>query len=117
MTDRNELRRLAEAAMTKSTMTGFVPDCAIRDFNAAASPEVVLGLLDSISVLEGWYATASGQRNTAEAERDQLRAVAVWLRKALRKVAAGRSGDTTICSGEMSELARNVLADPDVEKL
>jgi hypothetical protein len=80
MTDRNELRRLAEAAASGPWWTSDKlkchPDLELSDdtaYIAAASPEVVLGLLDSISVLEGWYATVSGQHRAAEAERDQLR--------------------------------------------
>ena len=80
MTDRNELRRFAEAAASGPWWTSDKlkchPDLELSDdtaYIAAASPDVVLGLLDSISVLEGWYATVSGQHRAAEAERDQLR--------------------------------------------
>ena len=83
MTDRNELRRLAEICVAKEPLErndiDFVSCGAgwVRDqwnFIAAASPEAVLGLLDRIAVLEVWYATANGQRIAAEAERDELRA-------------------------------------------
>ena len=79
MTDRNELRRLVEASKDGFDGQWYkqedIAHMHFDDYIAAASPEVVMGLLDSIEVLEGWYAMVSGQRRAAEADRDQLRAV------------------------------------------
>ena len=99
MTDRTELRRLAEAYQYSDTPAALNSRLA---FVSAASPDVVLGLLDSIAVLEGWYATASSQRNTAEAERDQLRA-------ALESIATHNPAVTHGWAVHVREMARRAL--------
>jgi hypothetical protein len=101
------------------TEIAFAQKHGTSAYIAAASPEVVLGLLDSIEVLEGRYATASGQRNTAEAERDQLRAVAVRMKEALEMLAAQTSGipGSTARADCMASIASIALTDPEVEKL
>lgn len=106
MTDRTELRRLAEASFKAEETWHHEADlhgslaCTYGEagehyveqdaaYIAAASPEVVLGLLD---------------------ERDQLRAVAVRLKEALL-VYHEDDGIDADC------IACQVLADPEVEKL
>lgn len=105
MVDRAELRRLAEICADKEPIERndieFI-DCGtgwVRDqwnYIAAASPDVVLGLLD---------------------ELDQLRAVAVRLKEALDDVASEAPTDPALWMKYTQEMARNALADPEVEKL
>ena len=96
MTNRNELRRLAEVLVNPKWERGYpLPNKDTADkFRAVASPEVVLGLLDEIERLEGecdFFSARSEEERTnrglAEkdfhdamelvrqhsAERDQLR--------------------------------------------
>ena len=88
MTDRNELRRLAEAALNPSGATCPWPD--VDNFTDAASPEVVLGLLD---------------------ERDKLRAMAVRLKGYLENIRVNTRQDVIRWDCEAA------LSDTEVEKL
>ena len=114
MTDRNELRRLAEAALNPSGATCPWPD--VDNFTDAASPEVVLGLLDEIDKLNAEIedrikaydicfkqAMENGQtRIEAERERDHLRA-------ALESIATHNPAVTHGWAVHVREMARNAL--------
>ena len=163
MTDRNELRKLAEEAnerggwypagvMWDVLIEGLQSQTAKEDaaYIAAASPEVVLGLLDEIERLtqdnrykygDGYEAAGielvserdqlreeakhalvivgnvGRELGQTQHERDQIRAVAVRLREAMADVASEAPTDPDLWMRYTQDLARNVLADPEVEKL
>ena len=167
MTDRNELRRLAEASLKAEETWHHEADlhgslaCTYGEagehyveqdaaYIAAASPEVVLGLLDEIERLtqdnrykygDGYEAAGielvserdqlreeakhalvivgnvGRELGQTQHERDQIRAVAVRLREAMADVASEAPTDPDLWMRYTQDLARNVLADPEVEKL
>ena len=119
MTDRNELRKLAEEAnerggwypagvMWDVLIEGLQSQTAKEDaaYIAAASPDVVLGLLDEIErEKSGWfqrYVDADCARKDAEIERDELRAV-------LGKIAEIDPAVTHGWAECVREMARNAL--------
>lgn len=76
MTDTEELRRLAEQARDRD----FPKDW--ENFRAAASPDVVLGLLDelrSASGMSGRLVEVTGKLADTEADRDALTAALRWI--------------------------------------
>ena len=123
MTDRNELRRLAEDANERG---GWYPAGVMWDvliealrsqtakedaaYIAAAPPEVVLGLLDEIEGLSLAAKVAEDHAHKRAEERDQLRAVALRLKGALEEILKGGIHDVQF-------FARDSLSDPEVEKL
>ena len=99
MTDRNELRRLAEAYRYNDTPNALNSRLA---FVSAASPNVVLGLLDEIGALEqAAIATEEVAHKWAE-ERDELRA-------ALEAIATHNPAVTHGWAVNVREMARNAL--------
>jgi hypothetical protein len=144
MTDRAELRRLAEAVQQGDNPAALSSRMA---FVSAASPDVFLGLLEEIERLTGecdFFSVRSEEERTnrglAEkdfhnamelvrkysAERDQLRAVAVRLRDAIkdaehdiREVCGFLPSNDEGCD-RFKQKAKDLcetLADPEVEKL
>lgn len=141
MTDRNELRRLAEAVKTARaalvghvcTYEGGVGWCqsplhddmieAIDAFRAAASPDVVLGLLDELERLKGecdFFSARSEEERTNRglAENDfhdamelvrQYSAERDHLRAALESIATHNPAVAHGWADHVREMARNAL--------
>ena len=124
MTDYNDLRRLAEAAASGPWWTSDKlkchPDLELSDdaaYIAAASPDVVLGLLDEIERTCDYDLQRTAATRTMEIakrlleKRDQLRDVAVRLKGYLENIRGNTRQDAILWDCEAA------LADPEVEKL
>ncbi len=133
MTDRAELRRLAEASLKAEETWHHEADlhgslaCTYGEsgdyfveqdaaFIAAASPDVVLGLLDQVDELTKKFDHAMAMSKRLMDERDQLRAVAKRLREALVKLACLGNGNLP-GNSHGNIIAQQALSDPEVENL
>lgn len=122
MTDRNELRRLAESCLRNGRAQINMPD---HRYKMEIGITDVISLLDENASLREANVSTFDQLFVIREERDQLRAVAVRLKDAIKDAwSEGYSdglGDGHPLSGishrwKDSEAAE-VLADPEVEKL
>lgn len=127
MTDREELQRLAEDAIANRKHMVAVRTAASfrdaemseREFRAAASPVVVLELLDEIEALAptGLRKLDADTIRALMDECDQLRAVAVRLRDALVYADKVTIWERTGARAGFQEELESLLADPEMEKL
>ena len=110
-----ELRKLAVAAIEEAAAyrrgEGSDPDATAK-FHAAASPDVVLGLLDRINMLVR-------MNLDTEEERDEAREAVRRLAGALMTLGAQGSGipGSTARADCMASMARAALADPVVWRI
>ena len=102
MTAYTELRRLAEAA--KAAFSNSYEHTSNRvDFEMAASPDVVLSMIDALDVQAGSIEAVQAANQRLAAERDKLRTQNQALVKEMRYIAG-------ISNGQVKRVADQALA-------
>ena len=102
MTNYTELRRLAEAA--KAAFSNSYEHTSNRvDFEMAASPDVVLSMIDALDVQAGSIEAVQAANQRLAAERDKLRTQTQALVKEMRHIAG-------ISNGQVKRVADQALA-------
>lgn len=102
MTNYTELRRLAEAA--KAAFSNSYEHTSNRvDFEMAASPDVVLSMIDALDVQAGSIEAVQAANQRLAAERDKLRTQNQVLVKEMRHIAG-------ISNGQVKRVADQALA-------
>ena len=102
MTNYTELKRLAEAA--KAAFSNSYEHTSNRvDFEMAASPDVVLSMIDALDVQAGSIEAVQAANQRLAAERDKLRTQNQALVKEMRHIAG-------ISNGQVKRVADQALA-------